>query len=441
MANSEIPSTVSVSGRQFRLAKQLGLPGATATVYLGYEGEKEFAVKIMRPELSENMQARFHAESILLRRLASEEEKFGTHYIPRLIVADRHANPPILVMEYATGENLKDLLDRDERLREPEALAIAEQFVHMLQVIHHAGITYQDMKIDNIFWDRQRNQIKVIDWNVVEEDNLEAGVPRDLLRFSTYVYRMLTGKPLTISQNQIVENIKSPSEWQKRSWGTQRILERALRSTPSQRYENAELYCHDLHEQRVLFDQEPQRIIESGKQHLERLNERSAQDQTEEDRRHLQKVIQQLDVALHQLSPDDPAYRDLQDILQQAHDRLKNEPPPQLNVGRQRLKSKLYDAAILSFREVLEAYPTHREARWRLRMAEAGDRNSHLYEKVAKPLEDGILGMLAGGPMSKRLAPLSMLWMRGRRRAFRVSCCKPYLRKRNFASKRQKVGG
>jgi serine/threonine protein kinase len=60
-------------------------------------------------------------------------------------------NTAYLVMEYARGENLGDILVRQKTLTEAEIYALVEPLLNGLSRVHQAGVLHRDIKPDNIY--------------------------------------------------------------------------------------------------------------------------------------------------------------------------------------------------------------------------------------------------------------------------------------------------
>ena len=116
-------------------------------------------------------------EATTLERVAAVEEQANVQYAVRLLDRGRDARGQLrfIVMEQATGKNVLDDLVapitdwQRAPLDESSVLTIAWHFSHALGLVHHAGLTYDDMKLDNLFWQPEQQQLRIIDWNVVRD--------------------------------------------------------------------------------------------------------------------------------------------------------------------------------------------------------------------------------------------------------------------------------
>ena len=76
---------------------------------------------------------------------------------------------PFLVMELLTGEDLRGLLRREQRISVPAALRIASQVLRGLMRAHEAGIVHRDLKPDNVFLcarDDDPSFVKLVDFGI-----------------------------------------------------------------------------------------------------------------------------------------------------------------------------------------------------------------------------------------------------------------------------------
>ena len=72
-----------------------------------------------------------------------------------------------MVMELASGGELRDYVEQSGRIDEYEARQIIEQVVLAIDRCHTVGIVHRDMKLENVlFKDSSRMQVKVIDFGI-----------------------------------------------------------------------------------------------------------------------------------------------------------------------------------------------------------------------------------------------------------------------------------
>lgn len=271
---------ISLGGQLYRLLDILGA-GATAVVFKARveSGDDEGKVRAIKFVGREDHARR---EIKNLRRLNLER----SHFFPRLyhplgnegwrktFVIDAPGNllsAFVIVQDFVEAEGVDALLFEygpAYRLPEPLGLAIGEQYVKMLMILHKNDITSWDRKLSDLrwkVWNRFRSlddlqkwqrgeepgQLTVIDWNVTDTASPE-NVRADLFRFGLLWHRMLLGvEPQSIDPiGEEPAHIKAPDRsirtrdilwikpagWTDLSIPVQRILQNLLES----KYQSAE---------------------------------------------------------------------------------------------------------------------------------------------------------------------------------------------------------
>ncbi|MFF3862597.1 serine/threonine-protein kinase [Streptomyces sp. NPDC002209] len=133
----------SVAG--YRLVARLGA-GGMGRVYLSYtRGGRPVAIKVVRPELSEDpaFRRRFRREVEAARRVRGA-------YTAELIDAEADGVPPWLATLYVPGPSLTEAVARRGPLPVPALLWLVAGVAEALQAIHGAGIVHRDLKPSNV---------------------------------------------------------------------------------------------------------------------------------------------------------------------------------------------------------------------------------------------------------------------------------------------------
>jgi serine/threonine-protein kinase len=161
---------------KYRLDQLLEVGGMGA-VYLGTHTrlQKQVAIKVLRRELAEmpDMIERFQREAVSASRIGHE------NIVNVSDLGTAQDGSPFLVMEYLTGQTLR------ERIRECGALpiglacAITREILAAIAAAHEAGIIHRDLKPENVFLVRgtRGESIKILDFGisrVVEARGVEA---------------------------------------------------------------------------------------------------------------------------------------------------------------------------------------------------------------------------------------------------------------------------
>jgi len=73
-----------------------------------------------------------------------------------------------IVLEYAAGGELFDLISRKERLEETEARRIFQQIISAIEYSHQHRFAHRDLKPENLLLDEENN-IKLIDFGLANQ--------------------------------------------------------------------------------------------------------------------------------------------------------------------------------------------------------------------------------------------------------------------------------
>jgi eukaryotic-like serine/threonine-protein kinase len=139
----------AVFANRYEIIKTLG-EGGMGAVYKArdVELEREVALKVVRPELSNNpeIMQRFKQELILARQVTDRN-------IIRIFDLGEAEGIKFITMEYVEGQNLHQMLKERGKLEVAEAVDIMEQTTAGLAAAHREGIIHRDLKPGNIMRD------------------------------------------------------------------------------------------------------------------------------------------------------------------------------------------------------------------------------------------------------------------------------------------------
>lgn len=122
---------------------------------------KELIDRSVDPRERDEAITRFEYEAEILERLNHPQ-------IPRVYTSFKDEGRYYLVMDFVSGEDLEQILDREKILPEKEVFALAEQICDVLEYLHSSGLIYRDMKPSNVMVDRQRNSVKLVDFGITK---------------------------------------------------------------------------------------------------------------------------------------------------------------------------------------------------------------------------------------------------------------------------------
>lgn len=104
---------------------------------------------------------RFLDEAQLLRKLKGHP---GIPHVYRSFIDEGRY---YLSMEFIFGEDLEDILEREQRFSEPQVLKWADQLCDVLEHLHANGLIYRDMKPSNVMITRE-GDVKVVDFGIAK---------------------------------------------------------------------------------------------------------------------------------------------------------------------------------------------------------------------------------------------------------------------------------
>jgi serine/threonine-protein kinase len=244
--------------------------------------ERDIALKILPPELSNNAEA--------LRRFEQEARAASALNHPNIVtIYDIGQSDDVawIAMELIEGDDLRTIVER-EPLSLRDALRIAVKIVDGLAAAHDRAIVHRDLKPDNVMVTRD-GFVKLLDFGLAKQYRIigadDATVPHtspgavfgtvgymspeqamgremdyrsDQFSFGTLLYELLTrrrpfergSKPETMAAI-IRDNPEPPSELSDAvPHALDRIVARCLAKDPRQRYASTRDLAHDLREVR-----------------------------------------------------------------------------------------------------------------------------------------------------------------------------------------------
>ncbi len=160
----------------YRVERLLGA-GAMGQVYLGIHPkiDRQVAIKVLNHSLS--------ADPAMVERFLAEARAVNHIDHPNIVqVFDFGTVPdgrPYLVMEFLTGEDVKQLMARRGPLPPDEVLILVRQIAAGLDAAHEAGIVHRDLKPENVFVQRAKHglSVKLVDFGIAKvlEPGLRGG--------------------------------------------------------------------------------------------------------------------------------------------------------------------------------------------------------------------------------------------------------------------------
>jgi len=242
--------------------------GGMAVVYRAIHDTlgRTVAIKALKTAaaLEEHIATRFEREAKSLATLQHEN-------IISVYDFHREHGALFIVMEFVSGIDLYDLLDRSGRLPFDVAAIVALQVARALDYVHYRGIVHRDIKPANIMLARQGG-VKLMDFGIARdksfEDLTEAGTGigtpaymspeqilgdkldarSDLFSLGIVLYQMLTGgKPFVEDeQRSVMHKIRLERHPRVRKLNPdiprelERIVDKCLEKQPRDRWQSAQ---------------------------------------------------------------------------------------------------------------------------------------------------------------------------------------------------------
>jgi len=291
-------------GGRYRIIERIG-SGGMAEVYKGRDTllNRYVTIKVLRSVYAEDEDfvRRFRREAQAAASLShpnivsiydvGEEEEKSLYYI---------------VMEYIQGKTLKDLIRQQGRLSPPHAVDIAIQICEALIHAHANHIIHRDIKPQNILITPD-GRVKVTDFGIARAATASTlthtdsivgsvhyfspeqargsltGEKSDLYSLGIVLYEMLTGElpfegesPISVALKHIQEDVPPPMEIvEDIPEPLNRLVMKALKKDPEQRYASARRFLADLNSFRLRGEvsaeltpedaDQPTRVIKNGK--------------------------------------------------------------------------------------------------------------------------------------------------------------------------------
>ena len=149
--------------RDYKIIRKIG-EGGMGEVFLASDEDlgRNVAIKVLPVELARNQEIieRFRQEARLQASLIHPN-------IVSLFTFFREQNTYFMILEYAQGITLKQLIKKNGPIPEQRALKIFRQILEGVSFAHNKGIIHRDLKPSNIMVDNNDN-IKIMDFGIAK---------------------------------------------------------------------------------------------------------------------------------------------------------------------------------------------------------------------------------------------------------------------------------
>ncbi|KAG7102179.1 Cell cycle serine/threonine-protein kinase CDC5/MSD2 like [Verticillium longisporum] len=147
----EPPSSDRPDGAVYQVGKLLG-KGGFAICHQGYlmPEKKKYALKIVKSQMPSKMQTKFQTELQI-------HSKMKHRNIVQFLRAFSFNDCTFLVLELCPYGSLMEMVKKRKGLTEPEVRFYSIQIAGAIKYMHSKGIIHRDLKMGNIFLDRNMN--------------------------------------------------------------------------------------------------------------------------------------------------------------------------------------------------------------------------------------------------------------------------------------------
>jgi serine/threonine protein kinase len=142
----------------WQIVNRLG-SGGMGIVYMGTNGTRAAAIKVVREFLLEDPASR--------TRLTREVEtllRVKSDYVAEIVGSDIDGNPAWIATNYVDGPSLKVLIEKEGALSEEKWIEFAKGFLSSLASVHAVGVVHRDIKPSNILL--SKTGPKLIDFGI-----------------------------------------------------------------------------------------------------------------------------------------------------------------------------------------------------------------------------------------------------------------------------------
>lgn len=268
----------SIAG--YSLQSEVGEGGTSAVFRAHHADHGTVAIKVLREKLRQDRTA----VARFLREARYGERVKHPNVVRTIEIGEASPGMHFLAIEWASGEILEKYAKRKGALPLDEVSEIVRQIADAVHAAHSVGIVHRDLKPDNVMYDPETRQVKLLDFGIATDTDIApeqrltragffvgtlmyvapealsgelVGPPADQYSLATIAYFLLTGclpfpaktpremfsqllSQPPIPLNQAKAGLRFPA-------AVEAVIMRALNKQPAQRYPDVLEFASEFH--------------------------------------------------------------------------------------------------------------------------------------------------------------------------------------------------
>jgi serine/threonine-protein kinase len=152
----------------YSLQSEVGEGGTSAVFRAQHADHGTVAVKVLREKLRQDRTA----VARFLREARYGERVQHPNVVRTIEIGEAGPGMHFLAIEWATGEILEKYAKRQGPLPVDEVCAIVKQIADAVHAAHSVGIVHRDLKPDNVMYDPESRQVKLLDFGIATDTDM-----------------------------------------------------------------------------------------------------------------------------------------------------------------------------------------------------------------------------------------------------------------------------
>jgi serine/threonine-protein kinase len=149
----------------YSLESEVGEGGTSAVFRATHADHGTVAVKVLREKLRQDRTA----VARFLREARYGERVTHPNVVRTIEIGEAAPGMHFLAIEWATGEILEKYAKRQGPLPVDEVCMIVRQIADAVQAAHSVGIVHRDLKPDNVMYNPETHQVKLLDFGIATD--------------------------------------------------------------------------------------------------------------------------------------------------------------------------------------------------------------------------------------------------------------------------------